>query len=131
MHFKYVQLHNVLQVDYIPAITQLKYSFYLHRHSLTYRYCSTVQVLAESVRADKHRKGVKNKFALSQKESAVKMALAELESAGYSNENKFGRKIFASEEPVAKMYGSSLEFEDARKKVQYSTPHRINANITY
>ena len=85
-------------------------------------------MLAESVRADKHRKGGKNKFAQSQKESAVKMALAELESAGYSNENKFGRKLFASEEPVAKMYGSSQEFEGARMKVHYS-PSDHHGNI--
>lgn len=77
-------------------------------------------MLAEGVRADKHRKGGKSKFAQSQKESAVKMALAELESAGYANFDKFGRKLFASEEPVAKMYGSPLEFEDARMKVQYT-----------
>lgn len=49
------------------------------------------------------------------------MALAELESAGYANEDKFGRKLFASEEPVAKLYGSALDFEDARRKVRHST----------
>lgn len=57
------------------------------------------------------------KFAQTQKELAIRMALLGVESTDHLQKPKFGKVFLEVEEPIARQYGTEKQFESAAKHV--------------